>query len=135
MSCDEIRYWIRELREHHGWPGRLLARTLGLPDKGALMSKLRRSWIYPGEQIRFSRQLDHIISGELVPQRLRAPSGQMRWEAVVADHPVPLQKAARLAYDLKTGRLRWVQPRMAPDPVLTSFSTAIERFLGAPEDP
>src|ERR1700730_18064057 len=86
MSCDEIRYWIREIIGL-GWSPTALARALGLPDRGALMSKLRGSGIFPGEQVRFSRQFDRIISGELVQAKVNG-----KLAAVLADYPVPIKR-------------------------------------------
>jgi hypothetical protein len=124
MSCEEIRHWFVALRRDHGWAGALLARTVGLPDKGAMTSKLRRSWIYPGEQLKFSRQLDRILSGELVPLQIGR-----RWEAVLADNPKPLVRQARMAYDFATGRVRWVTPRIGVDPTLPGFQQVMTRVL------
>jgi hypothetical protein len=115
MSCDEIRYWIREVIGL-GWSPTTLARALGLPDRGALMSKLRRSWIFPGEQVRFTRQFDRIISGELVQATVNG-----KLAAVLSDNPVPLKRPARLVYNLKTGAISWVASRPTVEPVLPSF--------------
>jgi hypothetical protein len=104
MSCDEIRYWLVALRKEHGWKLMALVRFLGLPDGGALRSKLRASWIYPGEQLRMSRQIGRIISGEVVCQ----PLGRNRWEAVIADSPQPLRHQGRWAINIQTGRIGYI---------------------------
>lgn len=116
MSCDEIRFWIRELHEKHGWRRIVLARALGAHDAQTLFGKLKGKWIYPGEQLRFSRGLDRIISGELVADYPYAR---------VADHPVPLKQPARMAYDFASGRICWVQGRGAPAQALPSFSSVL----------
>jgi hypothetical protein len=124
MSCDEIRYWLRELTANHGWTFRALARLFGRmrrngqPNDGAVRSKLNHSWIYPGDQVVYSRQIDRILSGELVRRRSHA---------VVADHPVPIHRPARMVYDFVSDRLRWVNPRLVASPTLPSFATAFER--------
>jgi hypothetical protein len=124
MSCDEIRHWLSVLHGQFGWPWETLARTLGIGEGKHVASKLRgNSWIYPGEQIRMSRQLDRIISGELVCEK----RGQ-RVDAVLADNPAPLTTKARMVYDLKAGRIRWVAPRLAPDPLLPSFHSGLTKF-------
>jgi hypothetical protein len=125
MTCEEIRYWIRELMKT--WPYGCLARTLGLPDLMAMKSKLRRSWIYYGEQIRFSAQIDRILRGELVPVKTG-----LRWDAMVVDDPVPLKQPARMQYDLQAGRLKWVPPRRGVEPVLSSFAVGVKSFVSDP---
>src|SRR5215472_1503033 len=93
LSADELRYWIDQFRRNPdlGWSHcRLaLARFLGIDPPG-LRSKIRhgrtQAWIYPGEQIRFTRQIRRLLAGEVIPRQMRAPSGQLRWEAVIADH-------------------------------------------------
>jgi hypothetical protein len=130
MSCDEIRHWLSVLHEQIGWPWETLARTLAIGEGKHVASKVRgNSWIYPGEQIRMSRQLDRIISGELVCEK----RGQ-RVDAVLADNPQPLRQPARLAFDLSTGRLRWVQPRLAPHPMLPSFRSWLTKFAKGVEN-
>jgi hypothetical protein len=116
MTCEEIRYWIRELRFNRGWRPVALSNTLGAYDSSTLMGKLKGKWIYPGEHIRFSRQLDRIISGELVPDGVRAR---------VAEHPKPLQASVRMKFDLASGRLGYVQPRVGVVPKLPSFREAL----------
>jgi hypothetical protein len=122
MSPDEIRFWIKELLTKHGWGPCGLARAVGICDAGGLKSKLRKSWIFPGEQIRFSRQLDRIISGELIPKPI-GPQGRI--EAVLADNPKPLVSRPRMAYDLTAGRLGFVNPRITVPPTLPSFFAAL----------
>lgn len=135
MCQDELRYWIREFLYNpaFGWSRCKLAfaRFLGI-DLSGLRSKLRegrtRAWIYPGEQIRFSRQVRRLLAGEMVPKQMRASSGQMRWEAVVADHPRPIHRQGPLRFrvDLARGRWGWeVAPSYAPP--LPSFRALLER--------
>jgi hypothetical protein len=116
MSCEEIRHWIRELMTTHRWPRRLLARVLGVRNAGAMKSKLKRSWIYPGEQLRFSRQIDRILSGELVPMKFGN-----RYDAVVADNPVPLAGRPVMAWLPGVG-LHWKAPRVSAAHTLPSFA-------------
>lgn len=134
MSCDEIRYWVRFLLDH-GWRTLCLARTLGFRDAtphSSLKSKLRRSWIYPAEQVRMSTALDRIISGELV----QVQCGN-KFEAMIADNPRPLELPMRLAYDFSTGRLRYVRPRTTVEPLLPSFSDVLSTatYWTPPVDP
>jgi hypothetical protein len=140
MSQDELRHWISEFLYNpaFGWSRSKLAfaRFLGI-DLSGLRSKLRaaptRAWIYPGEQIRFSRQIRRLLAGELIPKQMRAPSGQLRWEAVLADHPQPIRRheLARPRFDLATVRLRWeVAPSSAPP--LPSLRTLFERAEPSP---
>ena len=124
MSRDEIRHWLRELHTTYGWPWETLARTLGLGEGKHAVSKVRG-----GEQRRCSRQLDRIISGELVSEK----RGQ-RVDAVLADNLTPLTTRSRMAYDLKAGRIFWVAPRLAPEPVLPSFRNALTRFAKGVEN-
>jgi hypothetical protein len=129
MTCDEIRYWLKELHEKHGWNWACLARTLRLGEAKHARSKLRRNVRFVGgEQRRCSRQIDRILSGELVTAMLPGKKGPPRQQAVVADHPVPIQQPARLVYDLATGRMHWKKPRSVPEPVLPSFATALRRL-------
>lgn len=123
MSCDEIRYWLRELMAR-GWSCSALTRVLGASNDGSLISKLKRSWIYPSEQIRFTRQLDRILSGELVQARCGKWG---RLEGVLADNPVPIRRPARMVYDLKTGKVGYVAPRPTIVPMLPSFRDALEK--------
>lgn len=98
MSCDEIRYWLVELRARHGWKTNALARFLGFTSHSSMVAKLAKSWIYPGEQLRSSKQIRRILSGEVV-LRLVDPKAN-RWEAVVADSPQPLRTRPQFKYSL-----------------------------------
>jgi hypothetical protein len=94
MSQQEIRWWLTELRRR-GWGTRVLGRTVGLRNPHCVMAKADgRQWIYPREQIRMSRQIKRILSGELVckPGRAGRPDrhGDGPGKAVLAEHPVPL---------------------------------------------
>lgn len=124
MSQDEQRYWLTELLERRGWGYNVLARTLGC--RGDLNRKRRgKEWFYPTEQVRFSHQLQRIISGELVcvPGKAKCgPNGKKR--AVIADHPVPLAPPTKLVYDMKAKGLRAV-PTRELGPALPSFGTLL----------
>jgi hypothetical protein len=125
MSTEELRYYIAFLLER--WPKNCLARTLGAWNRASLKSKLHTSWIYPGEQVRFTRMIDRILSGELVP--VRGKHWRLRADAVVASHPVPLAEPARLKYSLEEGRLGWVVPRTRVTPRLLSFQLGVKDGL------
>lgn len=124
MSTEELRYYIAFLIER--WPKKCLARTLGAYDYGSLASKLKKSWIYPGEQIRFTRMIDRILSGELVPVRGGGRGSRIRDEAVVASNPIPMADPPRLKYSLKERRLGWVAPRARVRPQLLSFQVGVK---------
>lgn len=105
LSCDELRFWIRWLLKTPGtpWGPMQLGRAFGCagqqPD-AAVLTKLSGGWIYPSQQLRWSKQLPRVLSGELVPVRI----GQRR-EVRVAEKPQPLRLPARWRYDLKRGKL------------------------------
>jgi hypothetical protein len=130
MSQGELRYWIREFLYNPdlGWSHckSALARCVGI-DRQGLKSKIRQgrtqAWIFRGEQIRFTAQIERLLAGELVPVKI----GQ-RWEAMVADHPVPLKVPALMRYDLASGRLGYVAPRKRESqPTLPSFKDVFEK--------
>jgi hypothetical protein len=116
MCQDELRYWIRQFLYDpaFGWSHCKLAfaRFLGI-DLHGLKSKIRQGCTQGrfcgGEQIRFSQQIHRLLAGETVPRQMRAPSGQMKWEAVLADHPQPIHRQGplRLRVDLARGRWGW----------------------------
>jgi hypothetical protein len=130
MSCDEIRWWITELLDHHGWPNMALARTLGLKYPTNLRGHASgRVWLWPTRQMRFSRVLKRIISGELVCRRLKYyKTAFPGWSgvAVIADHPVPLKMRPKMQFDLKTGRLSQVSVFERPAAKLPSFKTLLD---------
>ena len=129
MSCDEIRFWIRELLENHGWRKIALARAVGIWTDGRhagghLARKLDADeWIYPGEQIRFSRGLKRVLAGEIVQVHL----GGRRWGAVVASNPVPLRLPTRMRYNLSSGRLEYAPTVLDCKPTLPSFRDVLSR--------
>jgi hypothetical protein len=109
MAADEIRYWLKILHQDHGWRYRCLGRVLGIGMGKHVVSKIRgNSWIYGGEQLRMSVQLDRIIRGELVP----IVTGR-RQDAQLCDPPRPLETRRRMRVALgKNGaRLEWVAMR------------------------
>jgi hypothetical protein len=130
MSGDELRWWMRELDTNpvHGWAGHhaALARAIGFQDScpgNSMLSKFRarnRAWIYPGEQLRFSRGIGKILAGEVVCRKVGK-----HWQAVLADHPQPLRPPVRFRYNLARGGLEWVQVGKSPGSVLPSFKTLI----------
>ncbi len=119
LSCDEIRFYLRELIQNpqfgwsHAYHALEVAFGMSNPGKQWLKTKIKRSWIYPGEQIRFSKVIREILAGELVPKRLPdGPKGRMVWMPARADHPIPI-KAARggcWKVDLQHGTLAFSRP-------------------------
>lgn len=73
LSCQEIQYWIRELSSNPSWGWAQnktnLGRALGFAkfSKASMLSKLRKSWIYPTEQVRLSERIRLIVNGYLIP--------------------------------------------------------------------
>lgn len=126
-SCEELRFWLRKLYYDPagGWSHckAALARSLGLVTRQDLKSKLNQSWIYPGEQIRLSRQLDLILQGYIVPQVTRVWHGAKVYEGVYVDPPRPLfqtPKAWRVDITSKRPALR--RMTLAPRrPTLPAF--------------
>ena len=105
MSQQEIRWWLTELRRR-GWGTRVLGRTMGLRNPQCVMAKADgRQWIYPREQIRMSRQIKRILSGELVckPGRAGRPDryGNGPGKALIAAHPVPLVPPNKMVLDVE----------------------------------
>jgi hypothetical protein len=130
MSCEELRYWIRELLEVHHWRPLPLARACGIHTAndragGHIRRKLTGGWIYPGEQIRFTRGIRRILAGELVCMHL----GGVKWGCVVASHPVPLKLPSRLRYNLTSGRLEYVSTSTETRPSLPSFADVLSKPL------
>ena len=125
MSCDEIRWWLTALRQRYGWGTRVLGRTMGLRNEAAVGAKASgKAWIYGSEQVRMSRQLKRIISGELVPipgRRGRGHAGK----AVLVAHPTPLRLPTRMRYDMTCRRVRF-EPMELPAPALPSFKTLLD---------
>ena len=138
LSEQEIRWWLLELRRR-GWPTRLLGRTMGLRNPQCVMAKADgRQWIYPAEQVRMSRQIKRIISGELVckPGRAGRPDrhGNGRGKALLAAHPVPLTSPLKMVLDtdaLFKGRpVRFKQvPAYEPPMALLPDFEALRRKL------
>lgn len=109
MSCDEIRFWLNECVHRHHWPKVLFGRVLGFknPEKCNINEMLTgKQWIYRTQQVRFTRALKRIISGEVVPIRGKTRTALAR--AVLATDPKPLVPPNRFAYDRRTGRLKLV---------------------------
>jgi hypothetical protein len=132
MSQQEICWWLKELRRRYGWGTRVLGRTLGLSNEAAVERKANgKEWIYPTEQIRMSRQIKRILSGELVckPGRAGRPDryGNGPGKAVIAAHPVPLVPPNKMVLDVEhllrhgIGRLKLVPAYEPPLPLLPNF--------------
>lgn len=112
MSTDEMRHWLREFltKPEYGWldyGGKsALARLFYGNDKTALASlasKLRNSWIYPGERGRFHRLIMSILDGKVVYL-----PGERRTEWVLK--PVAIKRTSRVVqFKIVRGEVR-VQP-------------------------
>jgi hypothetical protein len=95
MSQAQIRWWLTNLVEQHGWTAAALARTLNLRASNEVRRKGLGgdNFIWPTEHIRISHVLDRIIRGELVPRCGRAGKKD---DAVIADNPKPLVTVGRI---------------------------------------
>lgn len=112
-----------------GWNRGEMQRALGMR-KGNYRKMLGKEWIYPTEQIRFSRQLRRIISGELVLQE-RVPrqingNGKPVRDVVLATEPEPLVPPMKKVYSLKVGRLVDVPAYTPPENPLPNFKAILE---------
>lgn len=118
MGPDEIRFWLTALRTEHGWTAQALGRTLGFRKLDSAVKRKAdgREWLYPSEQCRASRQIERILSGELLCVRGKRGGGGFMSGAMIAAHPVPLVPPKHWIYDLKARRLRLV-PREWPTPL------------------
>jgi hypothetical protein len=124
MSVEEIRWWLKELLERHGWGTRVLGRTLGLSNEAHVGGKASgKQWIYRGEQIRMSHQLKRIISGELVCINGKPGRGNAG-KAVIADYPQPLRPCLHWRIDLKRGTA-YLEPQEPPKPALPNFRSML----------
>lgn len=136
LSCEELRFWIRWLLKTPGtpWPKQALGRAMGCGGRGpgtTLNAKIydkTRVWIYPSEQLRFTKQLPKILAGELEPCTVPGKRGHLRHAARVAAHPKPMRLPMRWRYDLKRGKLER-HPFRTPQyrDTLPAFSTLMER--------
>ena len=127
MSCDEIRYWMGELRRR-GWGMHVLSRTLGRPAANPnIQPKIDgRQWIYPSEQKRWSEVLKRILSGELICIPGKKHGRGYTGRAVVATDPQPLVAPTQFVW--QRGGLRvqsrgfvrplptWRMPDISPGP-------------------
>lgn len=134
MSCEEIRWWMLELHRR-GWNRGVMQRTLGMHHHD-LRKAYGKDWIYPTEQVRFSRQLKKIISGELVlkARTLRGhrstkgqPATKRGFDAVLAENPQPLRMPMKMGFDMKTGRIKLTPQFMPPENPLPNFKKIWER--------
>lgn len=114
-----------ELVDRRGWNRGELQRALGLPHHN-LRKALGKDWIYPGEQIRFSRQLRKIISGEVVLKEMRRHTGKPVREPVLAAHPEPLRMPMKITFDMKAGRCRMQPSIVPPENPLPVFGRLLE---------
>ena len=118
MTCDEIRFWLTELRRR-GWPMAALGRALGANVRSIWRKARGREWIYPTEQIRWSHVLNRIISGELVWMQDRG--GHHKKNVVIAEHRQPLRSPTRIVFDFSSGRCRVTTTAEPPHNRLPNF--------------
>lgn len=121
-----------ELRRR-GWNRGAMQRALGMR-KGNWRKADGKEWIYPTEQIRFSRQLRRIISGEIELKQTtrrsrrdaRQPGPRFQQTVVLATQPQPLVPPMKKVYSLKTGRLVDVPAYTPPENPLPNFKAILE---------
>lgn len=123
MSCEEIRWWMRELRRR-GWNRGATQRALGMPKQDWRKAD-GKEWIYPREQIRFSRQLGRIIRGEVV---LHEPGfGFHVQDALINPNPTPLRMPMQMKYDMQARRFRLVPMLPPPENPLPNFKRLLDK--------
>lgn len=130
MSCDQIRFWLRELSSNpiYNWSQHKnnLGRALGFNPKRAgdrLMSKLQGGWIYPTEQVRLSERLKLVITGHLVPVYTgKRPS----FEYVNPPRPVAKPPAKLTVRTAATGAQLTVEQFKQPPQQLPDFRTVFQ---------
>lgn len=129
MSCEEIRWWMRELRRR-GWNRGVTQRALGMRFHNWVKAYPDGAWIYPGEQIRFSRALGRIIRGEVVMQvtgKSGHGRGQRAQEAVlVVRNQQPLPMPMQMKYDMRARRFRIVPQQVPPENPLPDFKKLVK---------
>jgi hypothetical protein len=133
MPIEEVRWWLNELMDHQGWKVCSLSRALGLasyeprpecPGKfrwyysGVRRKANGKSWIFPHERVRMSKQLERIISGEIA--QIGSGRAGDAYRGAIADVPQPIRLP--LKWHINLGRrdpLEWRQsgppPRMLPN--------------------
>lgn len=132
MSVNEIRYWLKEIPEKHGWRQHAFARALGTKYSEILKKVSGKSWIYRTEHLRYSRVLKRIISGELIcdpgtPRKRKIVIiPRIPPHAVVATNPRPLPQPVRSTFDFATGKLAHIYPRREKESPIPSFQTALK---------
>lgn len=133
MSCEEIRWWMDELRRR-GWNRGVTQRALGMRHHN-WRKATGKSWIYPGEQIRFSRALKRIIRGEVVMQPTGRRSGrrdrftglqQVQRAVVIECNPQPLRMPMQVRYDLRAGGFRLSPKELPPENPLPDFKKLVK---------
>lgn len=124
MTAEEIRYWLNALLTVHGWTPTGLGRTLGMkhPAQHIPGKANGTNWLYRTEQLRFSRVLKRIISGELVHR----PYTHILSGCRLADHPVPLPQPVRYEFDPQVGKVVRILPRREGTSTVPSFQTALK---------
>jgi hypothetical protein len=132
LSCDEIRFYLEQLIRNpdfgwsHAYQALEVAFGMSNPGKQWLKTKIKRSWIYPGEQIRFTKVIREILAGELVPKLLPdGRKGRMVWMPARAADPKPIKAAQKGCWkvNLESGRVSFSRPPVTFAPGVPAFST------------
>lgn len=130
LSCAEICHWIEELAHnpHWGWAQNKanLGRALGFTTypRSSMLSKLRRSWIYPTEQVRLSERIRLIVNGYLVPNY---EGKRATYEYVNPPRP-PAKPPAKYRVSVNgQGAMFHVEPFQAPVASLPDFKSVFAK--------
>lgn len=137
--------------KRRGWTRGVMQRTLGMPHADWRKAN-GKEWIYPTEQVRYSRQLRKIISGELVlrqrTRKVKTHGKNLRgvkkqggeagegitlggvpvWDAVIADKPEPLRMPMKMSFDIRTGKVGMKPQYLPPENPLPNFKTVYNRI-------
>jgi len=99
MRCADLRFWVREFLTdpYYGWSGdrKALGKAFGTKPYNLKTIADGTRWIYPPQMLAFSRVIERLLAGELVPRD---------GKAVLVSDPVPVTPKPRTRYQYVLGR-------------------------------
>lgn len=132
MSCEEIKWWIREFSTNPAWNWTRnktnLARALGFNNHPlpTMNGKLKTAWIYPTEQVRLSERIRLIRDGYLVPYYNIFPHS---FEYANPPRP-PVRPPTKMTVHTVAGGARLtLEPPETPTPRMPDFKNIFKNAL------